>query len=154
MPFLNFVWHFHTPKTLNQHAVQGGYLSIAINLLKHALFSVASRRNLWATLSAGGLVYFPQYQQNFIDFYCFSHFQPLFLAVEDFFWAHITFERYHFQFGYDPAFLFVPCLSKICPEKFTCKATISIPCMFICDDYVTYVNTRSNHSILRNFLTL
>ena len=31
--------------------------------------SVPSRRNLGTTFSGGGLVYFPQYQQNFIDLY-------------------------------------------------------------------------------------
>ena len=39
--------------------------------------SVASRRNLATAFSAGGLVCFPQYQQNFIDLFYFAQFLPL-----------------------------------------------------------------------------
>ena len=43
--------------------------------------SVTSRRNL-GTFSAGGLIYFPPYQQNFIDLYYFAHLlSHFFLAV-------------------------------------------------------------------------
>ena len=39
MSFLNFDLLFHTPETLNLHAVEGwGYLSIVLSLLKSALF--------------------------------------------------------------------------------------------------------------------
>ena len=83
--------------------------------------------------SPEGLVYFLQYQQNYVDLYCFAHFQPLlfscircyyeqntrkpivylrnlsdnnnfvfpFFIFGDIFWAPITFERYHFQSGYN-----------------------------------------------------
>ena len=37
------------------------------------LGSDTSRRNLGAMFSAGALVYFSQYQQNFIDLYYFAH---------------------------------------------------------------------------------
>ena len=57
------------------------YLCV-LELIYLYTFSVASKRNLGTTFSAGGLVYFHQYQQNFIDLYMelltFSHF---FLAV-------------------------------------------------------------------------
>ena len=84
--------------------------------------SVTSKRNVGTTISAGSLVYLPQYQQNFITAYCFSQFSSLLvscisctfeqitkklivylrnlsifflssLILGTFFWALITFER-------------------------------------------------------------
>ena len=37
-------------------------------------FTVPSRKKFRTTYSVGGLVNFPQFQQNFIDLYCFAHF--------------------------------------------------------------------------------
>ena len=83
------------------------------------------------TFSAGGLVYFPQYQQKSIDLYYFAHFQSflfscircssfeqntrklivylrnlqennIFFFSSSFFWVLITCECYHFQSGCDP----------------------------------------------------
>ena len=40
MPFLNFIFHFFTPKTSNLHVVYGAFIfKIALHLLQYAIFT-------------------------------------------------------------------------------------------------------------------
>ena len=89
------------------------------------------QKKLGGNIFSWGSSQLSQYQHNFIDWYCFAHFQPFFSCLDVlnrtqgssvftsevyqpatifffssflgiFFWAPITFEHYYFQSGCDP----------------------------------------------------
>ena len=70
-------WEMRNAKILNGVEKKIGKSSVASMRFFHFRFlifiyhcNVASRRNLGTMVSAGGLVYFPQHQQNWFVFFC------------------------------------------------------------------------------------